>query len=79
MKNYSVLNDLIGFAIAAFIACRLTVINATSNTIMPAIKNIHQRWFRYLLAKCPAKCTRKRPITAPWVIASYIYSMAIRF
>src|SRR5688500_5049426 len=39
---YSVLNDLIGFAIAALIACRLIVTNASVTADKPAIKNTSQ-------------------------------------
>jgi len=39
---YSVLNDFIGFAIAALIASKLTVMKAVSKTNIPATVNIHQ-------------------------------------
>jgi hypothetical protein len=41
-RYYSVLKLFTGFAIAAFIAWKLTVINAIRTAAMPAIKNIHQ-------------------------------------
>src|SRR4030095_11152901 len=42
---YSVLNDFIGLAIAAFIAWKLIVANAISNADAPAKMNIHQPIF----------------------------------
>jgi hypothetical protein len=41
--GYSVLRFLTGLAIAAFIACELTVINAIETASKPANANIHQR------------------------------------
>ena len=41
-SNYSVRNDFTGLATAAFIAWKLTVINAIIIAKIPAIKNIYQ-------------------------------------
>ena len=41
LTAHSVLKLSIGFAIAAFIACTLTVINAINKTNTPAPVNIH--------------------------------------
>jgi hypothetical protein len=43
--SYSVLKLFTGFVMAAFIAWKLTVINAISNAVNPAIRNIHQLIF----------------------------------
>ena len=40
--DYSILKLFTGFAIAAFIAWKLTVINAINIAIIPATRNIHQ-------------------------------------
>src|SRR5260221_8943666 len=46
--RYSVLNDFTGFAIAARIACTLTVNNVSNITNAPAITNTHHCiWTRY--------------------------------
>ena len=42
VSAHSVLSDFTGFAIAAFIAWKLTVSKAIKIAITPAIKNIHQ-------------------------------------
>ena len=49
---HSVRNDFTGFAIAAFIAWKLTVINAISIVIIPAAKNIHPLIFMRNAKSC---------------------------
>ena len=59
-SNYSVLKLFTGFAIAAFIALKLIVINAINKAITPAMINIHQ-----LIAVRYAKSSSHRLIAQP--------------
>src|SRR6185369_17520919 len=55
-NHYSVLKLFTGFAIAAFIAWKLTVSNATSNAAAPAIANSHQLMLILYEKSCSHLC-----------------------